>query len=285
VIRFPADKKESRRGKEENMRLLVQSDDFGITPAVSLGIIEAIKNGIVRNTGLFANMSWAGECVEMIRPYLDRIAFGIDLNVSAGRPVLPPEEVPELVQESGEFLTSAMNRARDTDENNHDHVNYDQVFREFDAQVMRFSELVGKLPDYIHGHAYGTETTVRAMKAIAKKYNRPFSTDILFGEGVKGCTMEWYRFGNKMEDQFQDDLKTCILEDRSGFLQAQTGSLVSHCGYIDMELFALSSYTVYRIKDLEALTSPEVKAWVRENKIELITYHELWKEMTKSEQA
>ena len=260
------------------MRLLVQSDDFGITPAVSLGIIEAIKNGIVRNTGLFANMSWAPKCVDMIRPYLDQIAFGIDLNVSAGRPVLSPKEVPELVQESGEFLTSAMNRALDTEENNHDHVNYDQVYAEFDAQVKRFSEIVGKLPDYIHGHAYGTATTNRAMKAIAKKYHRPFSTDILFGADVKGCTMEWYRFGNRMEDQFQDDLKACILEDRNGFLQAQTGSLVSHCGYIDMELFALSSYTVYRIKDLEAMTSPEVKEWVKKNQIDLITYRDLWEE-------
>lgn len=259
------------------MKLLVQSDDFGITPAVSLGIIEAIRNGIVRNTGLFANMSWAEECVEMLRPYLDEIAFGIDLNVSAGRPVLLPEEVPELVQESGEFLTSAMNRALDTEENNHDHVNYDQVYKEFDAQVQRFLSIVGKLPDYIHGHAYGTATTVRAMKAIAEKYDRPFSTDILFGSNVKGCTMEWYRFGNRMEDQFNDDIKQCILEDRNGFLNVEIGSLVSHCGYVDMKLFALSSYTIYRIKDLEAMTSPEVKDWVKKNNVELITYNDLWK--------
>lgn len=257
------------------MKLLVQSDDYGITPAVSLGIIEAIRNGIVRNTGLFANMPWAQECVDMLRPCFDQIAFGIDLNVSAGAPVLPPAEVPGLVQENGDFLTSSMNRALDTPENDFDHVDYDEVFREFDAQVQRFTAIAGKLPDYIHGHAYATKTTTRAMKDIAIKYNRPFSTDVLFGANVKGCNMEWYRFGNDMMAQFQDDLKDCILEDRNEFLKAEYGSLVSHCGYVDMKLFPLSSYTVYRMKDLEALTSPEVKAWVRDNGVELITYNDL----------
>ena len=64
------------------MKLLVQSDDYGITKAVSLGIIEAIKFGIVRNTGLFANMPWTEEVVGLIKPFLNNIAFGVDLNIS-----------------------------------------------------------------------------------------------------------------------------------------------------------------------------------------------------------
>ena len=46
------------------MKLLVQSDDYGITRAVSRGIIHGIKNGVIRNTGLFANMPWSEECVD-----------------------------------------------------------------------------------------------------------------------------------------------------------------------------------------------------------------------------
>ena len=60
---------------------------------------------------------------------------------------MPPEQIPDLVQDNGWFLTSAMNRALDTNENNFDHVNYEAVYREFDAQVRRFQEIVGKLPD------------------------------------------------------------------------------------------------------------------------------------------
>lgn len=50
------------------MKLLVQSDDYGITEAGAHGAIKAIKDGIVRNTGFFSNMPWAEYCLELIRP-------------------------------------------------------------------------------------------------------------------------------------------------------------------------------------------------------------------------
>ncbi|MBR4161990.1 MAG: ChbG/HpnK family deacetylase, partial [Solobacterium sp.] len=104
------------------MKLLVQSDDYGITRAVSLGCIHGIKNGVVRNTGMFANMPWIEECVEWIKPYLDQIAFGIDLNASTGPSILGHEKLPTLTHEDGMFLGSKENRALDTDENDHDHL-------------------------------------------------------------------------------------------------------------------------------------------------------------------
>ena len=81
------------------MKLLVQSDDFGITPAVSCGILEAIKRELSVIQACLPICLWAGECVDMIRPVLGQISFGIDLNVSAGPPVLPPEQIPDLVQD------------------------------------------------------------------------------------------------------------------------------------------------------------------------------------------
>ena len=182
----------------------------------------------------------------------------------------------------GWFLTSAMNRALDTNENNFDHVNYEAVYREFDAQVRRFQEIVGKLPDYIHGHAYGTRTTMKAMRAIASKYNRPLSSDVLEHLNVRLGTMEWYRFGNEMQEQFKDDVKTCVLEDKSGFLNSEYGCLVTHCGYMDMKLLELSSFTVYRMKDLEAMTCAQVRQWVADNHIQLITWRDLQDQMIKS---
>ena len=40
-------------------------------------------------------------------------------------------------------------------------------------------------------------------------------------------------------------------------------------------LFDLSSFNLCRVKDLEALTSEEVKTWIKENHVELITYKDL----------
>ena len=256
------------------MKLLIQSDDYGMTPAVADGIIYGITHGVVRNTGMFTNMPWAKECVEKIRPYLDQIAFGIDLNASTGCSLLGYDKVPNLCHPDGSFLTSRENRAADETAPNHDHVDHDQLYAEFDAQVQKFIELVGKVPDYIHAHAYGTATTEKVRREIAQKYNRPYSkttADILIGNYDN---MGWYIMGSP-EAQLKEDLASYIVENRSGFDMDGYGYLITHCGYADAPLFEMSSFNLCRVKDLEALTSDRVKNWIKENNIELITYNDL----------
>lgn len=259
------------------MKLVVQSDDYGITRAAACGALHGIKNGIVRNTGLFANMPWAEEVTEWIRPYLDQIAFGIDLNASTGPSVLPHEQIPVLTHENGMFLGSRENRALDTEENGFDHLaaHYDELYAEFDAQIRRYIELVGKTPDYIHNHAYGTKTTEKVTADLVKKYGCPDSTTLMKISGADiGTMMGWYQMGPP-EVQLTEDLKAFLIEDKADLLSRDIAYLVTHCGYCDAELFALSSFNTCRVKDLEALTSDEVKQWVRDNQIELITFNDI----------
>lgn len=256
------------------MKLLVQSDDYGMTPAVADGIIYGITHGIVRNTGLFSNMPWSKECVDKIRPYLDEIAFGIDLNASTGSSLLGYDKVPNLCHPDGSFLTSKENRAADEKAENHDHVDHDQLYAEFDAQVQKYIELVGKVPDYIHAHAYGTETTEKVRREIAAKYDRPYTETTMKLLCGKKAPMGWYIFGSP-EAQLNEDLATYLVENKAEFDMNGYGYVVSHCGYADARLFALSSFNLCRVKDLEALTSDRVKNWVKENDIELISFKDL----------
>jgi len=254
------------------MKLLVQSDDYGITRATSLGIIEAIKFGIVRNTGLFANMPWVEEVVELIHPYLHEIAFGIDLNISTGPAILGPDEIPSLIQENGYFLTSSMNRALDVKENNFDHIIYEEVYKEFEAQIQKYIKILGKKPDYLHGHAYFTKTITKASIDLAKKYHIPYSAQIFELKEMAPTDMGWYTFPTTLESQLESSLKDYILEDKNNYLKYAFGALVCHCGYADNELFELSSFNLCRIKDLKAMTDKEVLNWFKKNGIELITY-------------
>ena len=262
------------------MKLLVQSDDYGMTPAVADGIIYGIQNGIVRNTGLFSNMPWAKECVEKIRPYLDEIALGIDLNASTGPSLLGYDKVPNLCHEDGTFLTSRENRKADETAVDHDHVDHDQLYAEFDAQVQKFIELVGKKPDYVHAHAYGTKTTELVRREMAEKYDVPYTHDASIKMMGKPAAMGWYKFGGP-EEQLTEDLVSYIVNDVSGYLNQEYGYFVTHCGYADARLFALSSFSLCRVKDLEALCSDAVKNWVKENNIELITFKDVPKELWK----
>ena len=261
------------------MKLLVQSDDYGISKAVSLGIIEAVRNGILRNTGIFMNMPYSRECAEWIKPYLNEIALGIDVNVSAGSPLLPARQVPSLVKEDGSFLTSSMHRQLDCEENNFDHIVYNEVFAEFEAQIQEYINVFNKKPDYLQNHAFLTPTKDKAMSDIARKYDIPYCHETV--EKYMKCKYsesrveDWYTSPYTYENQLNSDLKGFILEDRNNLLQREYGFIICHCGYIDKQLIDLSSFTVFRVVDLNTITSDEVKNWVKENNVELITYKEL----------
>ncbi len=257
------------------MKLLVQSDDYGITKAVSLGIIEAIEFGIVRNTGLFANMPWAGEVVEFIKPFLNDIAFGVDLNLSTGPALLNSSEIPSLIQSDGTFLSSSMNRKLDTEENHYDHAVYKEVYKEFEAQIQKYMQLVGKKPDYLHAHAYVTKTIKQVSRDLAKKYDVPYSIDIIENEKMGPSDMGWYKFPPTLDNQLQSSLKDYVIEDKNDYLNHEFGVLVCHCGYADSQLFKFSSFNLYRIKDLEAMTSIEVKNWLNAHHVELVTYKDI----------
>ena len=62
------------------MKLLTQSDDYGFTRGVTCGILDAIENGVVRNTGLFVNMPESEHAASFIQDY-PQVCFGIDFNI------------------------------------------------------------------------------------------------------------------------------------------------------------------------------------------------------------
>lgn len=257
------------------MRLLVQSDDYGITEGVSCGIIKAISKGIVRNTGMFANMPWAEEAVSMIRPFLNEICFGIDLNINAGFPCANPKEIPSLVQDDGSFLTSSMSRQLDKNPGDGSHCVYEHILMEFCSQIERFKQLVGKTPDYINGHAYMPDIVMRALNECSERYNVPLSFNLWKNNNVFLGSSSWYTQVLEGVPQKDVDVKGFILGDKGNLLKHELSAIVCHCGYVDAPLLRLSSYNIIRAKDLDAMTDNRVLDWIKINNIELITYRDL----------
>lgn len=260
------------------MKILFQSDDYGITKAQAQGCLEAIHNGVIRNTGFFSNMPWAEEVFGWIRNDLDHIAFGIDLNASTGPSVLPHSEVPHLTHENGQFLGSRENRALDTDENGHDHLDScrDELYREFDAQIQKFIAITGKKPDYIHNHAYGTATTDAVTEELSEKYGVITTTQFMHRDDVKCAGMGWYKWGGP-ELQLTEDPVTYLTNDTDGLLTSgkEYGYVICHTGYADAILFELSSFNLCRVKDLEGMCSDNLKKWIADNNIEVISFNDI----------
>lgn len=255
------------------MKLLIQSDDYGITEGVASGIIKGIKDGVIRNTGLFANMPSTKAAVEMIKDYPE-VCLGIDINFVAGKPVANPELVPSLIKENGYFYDSRERRAFDKECESGDHINYEEAKIEARAQIDRFIELVGKKPEYLHGHAYGSPTITRIHEELSAEYGIGMSMKMLAANNAKGCK-SWYTVPFKEEDQKKVNTTEFITTDQGEILGSDIAYIVSHCGYIDDALYPLTSFTVIRVKDLACMISEEIKQWIKDNNIELITYRDL----------
>ena len=89
--------------------------------------------------------------------------------------------------------------------------------------------------------------------------------------------MGWYKYPPTLDNQRASDLTKFIVEDESGFLTSgkEYGVLIFHAGYVESCLFDLTSFSIYRCRDLEGVTSKETLQWVKDNNIELITYKDI----------
>ena len=170
------------------MKLLFQSDDFGLTEGVTLGIVKGIKEGIVRNTGLFVNTNASEFAASFIKDYPET-CFGLDVNLVAGKPISNPKDVPSLVDDNGNFIKSTERYKNGKIVGNkmngiaiefeEEPYNYDEVYLEMENQLNKFIDLVGKKPEYIHPHSLVTPATLKAFREISKKYELKFSIDTL----------------------------------------------------------------------------------------------------------
>lgn len=85
-------------------RLILTADDFGIAPEVNEAVERAHRNGVLRAASLMVGAPACADAVERARA-LPALAVGLHVVLVNGRPVLPPERIPDLVGRNGEFLT------------------------------------------------------------------------------------------------------------------------------------------------------------------------------------
>jgi predicted glycoside hydrolase/deacetylase ChbG (UPF0249 family) len=83
-------------------RLIVSADDLGLCRGTVGGIAHGHRRGIITSAGLMVTMPGLPSALEVIRacPNLD---IGVHLCFTEGRPVLPPDRVPSLLDEEGRF--------------------------------------------------------------------------------------------------------------------------------------------------------------------------------------
>ena len=85
-------------------RLIVTADDFGASSEVNEGVERAHRDGILSAASLMVSGEAAADAVARARA-LPSLRVGLHLVLVEGRPVLPPQVVPDLVDGRGFFRT------------------------------------------------------------------------------------------------------------------------------------------------------------------------------------
>ncbi len=85
-------------------RLIINADDFGLTPGVNRGIVRTYDNGVVTSTTLMANASAFEDAVQLTLASGQRHGFGVGCHLVLvdGEPLLPAEQVRSLTQGNGD---------------------------------------------------------------------------------------------------------------------------------------------------------------------------------------
>lgn len=86
-------------------RLAINADDFGMTLAVSRGILKVAANGTVTSTSAMANSpDFDASMDEIVSSHLD-IDVGFHVVLTWGKPISNPKDIPTLVDHNGNFLS------------------------------------------------------------------------------------------------------------------------------------------------------------------------------------
>jgi predicted glycoside hydrolase/deacetylase ChbG (UPF0249 family) len=230
------------------MKLIINSDDFGLTPGVNLGIIDALKRGVLTSTTAMMNMPGIEMAAQLSKDNPE-LGVGLHLVLTAGRPMHAGHTT--IVDEHGNFLKNASLIKNQV-------VDIEEVYREYVAQMEAFIRLFGRKPTHIdgHHHTHAYPQTQEASLRLAKTYGISYVrslTDIPF-------ISEFYAERVTIKD-FKNLIEPHLSED--------TVELMVHVGFIDVELMQLSSYNYPRVKELETLISAEAKAYIKDKGITL----------------
>jgi predicted glycoside hydrolase/deacetylase ChbG (UPF0249 family) len=86
--------------------LIVNADDFGASEAITQGIIRAWQKGIVTSTSAQVNLTGAPERIRAAHAAYPDLPIGLHLDITEGKPVLPSDQVPSLIDQSGNFYST-----------------------------------------------------------------------------------------------------------------------------------------------------------------------------------
>jgi chitin disaccharide deacetylase len=235
-------------------RLIIHADDFGLTPAVTRGILEAHAAGIVTSTSVMVGTPGWDDAAANLRatPSLD---VGLHFNLLVGHPFTLPE-----------LVTRALTRR----------VNADEVRAECREQLRKLKETgarVTHIDSHRHTHALpGVWDAVQSVAAAEGLHVRvpaePWRVARTRHLGAQlhraAVSMSAWRPSAQRRVHFTGltldgarNFEADVLRTLDG-LEPGVTELMVHPGHVDPPLATVDGYTWQRERELTALLAPAI---------------------------
>jgi predicted glycoside hydrolase/deacetylase ChbG (UPF0249 family) len=277
-------------------RIIINGDDFGMSPGVNQAIEQLHRQGRMSSVSIMANMPWSAEALSYAKAAAD-LRVGVHFNLTTGRPLLPVEQVPSLVNSAGIFykmpvLLSRMIAGL---------VRREEMHAELIAQMERCLDY-GLKPQHVdsHQHLHALPSVGKQVAQLMDRYdvtavrNPDFSAFVVPPTGRNRLVQKTVRkTGKNMIRSTQEMItrKSLPLDDpanrsdqliylrsyvrrgagaldsvRACFssLNGRTLEIIAHPAVADDILPALSNYVEGRQQELELLGSDQFFALLRD---------------------
>ncbi|MAS36535.1 MAG: chitooligosaccharide deacetylase [Anaerolineaceae bacterium] len=263
-----------------NRYLIINADDLGLSPGTNQGILEAHQQGILTSTTAMVNMPDAEAGIRLLHREAPQMGIGLHLTLTTGQPVLPPAQVPSLVDDTGTFPYVAGDPLHHADM-----MQADEIAAEFQAQFERFVQLAGRKPDHLDSHhhaAYHIPAAFRVLLDMAKAHDLPirnaatWQTDTaltgprnvalrqILADGPAPRWTDYFETGFYDTDANVDNLRAILINLPEGVTE-----LMCHPGHYDgFRMY----YAAQRERELAVLTDPSMRELVAAQGIQLVTF-------------
>ncbi len=225
--------------------LIVNADDFGASPGVNCGIIEAHRRGIVTSASLMVEATGSAEAARLGRA-APRLGLGLHVDLGS-----------RLAEADGPGENGA---------NGHGSLRL-----ELTRQMGCFVELVGRPPSHIDSHrdVHRDPRVLPAFLELARRWSVP-----LRGHSTVRCLPGFYGqwAGESHPEQLGVENLERILASGAG---AGVSELVCHPGFWDDAL--VSSYVWEREVEVATLCDPRTRRVLTDLGIELVNHNAFWR--------
>jgi len=263
-------------GTQEEIRLIIRGDDFGMTQGSLVAFQKAFNKGVLTCGSIQVSAPWFEVAAELSKKN-PGWCIGVHLAIIGEwrgyrwRPVLPWDRVSSIVDEDG-FLY------RHPDELFSHNPKIEEIEAEFRAQI-ELALKKGVNVQYLDTHYLGY-SSYAGLKDVIKKLGREYNLPIsgMIGEsrfpGVYKAP-ENQKKGIALKQVKKLEPGLWLWVTHPGIDSPEQNALIhTHPDHV----FPGGGVGKHRAAELEVLTSNEVKSMILKRGIKLTNYRELWEE-------